>query len=491
MRTLLLAMLATVATAQLRVAVYSTAGNINDQLATAGARERMAPVLRRLGITNVILEGRRGDEYVSPAKLAEVRDHLTKLGFTAMGGIATVPGKTWAARQRGPLGWLNWEAQATRDSVKDYFATNSKVFDRLVIDDFFCTGDTSPASEAARAGRDWGAYRRDLMVSLVPEIALRPASRAHVIMKFPQWYDLFHRYGYDLGRLPALFDEVWAGTEVRNPATRRMGYVQPTEGYVNFRWIQSLAGAKLTTAWFDHIECTPQNFVDQAYMSVLAGADQIVLFNLGDVAAGHPGHALFEKALPELRAAHDAVRNRRPQGVAFYKPVNSEAQGELYLADYLAMLGLPVTPVAAYPDQFQTVILSRHAATDPQLLDKVRAHLKRGARIGVTRGLKELLGALPEGVVELDLATFNDADFRAANEWLLAPKEVGWVDMPQAKVDALRKSLGLAFSAPTRIAWLRLDGLDVLYSFRDEAATVKLDGAAIAVPAHSLVLRPR
>jgi hypothetical protein len=255
--------------------------------------------------------------------------------------------------------------------------------------------------------------------------------------------------------------------------------------------IQSLAGAKLTTAWFDHIECTPQNFVDQAYMSVLAGADQIVLFNLGDVAAGHPGHALFEKALPELRTAHDAVRNRRPQGVAFYKPVNSEAQGELYLADYLAMLGLPVTPVAAYPDQVQTVILSRHAAADPQLLDKVRAHLKRGARIGVTRGLKEALGALPAGVVELDLATFNDADFRAANEWLLAPKEVGWVDMPQAKVDALRKSLGLAFSAPTRIAWLRLDGLDVLYSFRDEAATVKLDGAAIAVPAHSLVLRPR
>jgi hypothetical protein len=484
MRLLVLALLtAAFAQAQLKIAVYATAGDVSNLLGSAEARERLAPTLRRLGISNVIVEGRRGDEYVVPTKLAEVRDHLTRLGFTTLGGIATVPGLSWGTRQQGPLAWLNWESAKTQADVAEFFRTNPAVFEQLVIDDFFCTGDTSPASEQARAGRDWGEYRRNLMVSLVPRMVRQPAGKAHLIVKFPQWYDLFHRYGYDTARLPGLFDEVWAGTEVRNPATRRMGYVQPTEGYMNFRWIQSQVGDKLTTAWFDHIECTAQNFVDQAYLSVLAGARQLVLFNLGDVAAGHAGHALFERALPELGKAHDAVRGRRPLGVAYYKPPNSEGQGDLYLPDYLAMLGLPVTPVATYPENFQAVILGRQAAADPQLAAKVAAHLKRGARILATPALR-----LP-GVTVLELGTFTDADFLAAGEWLLAPKEIAWLDMPQEKADGIRRSLGLDFSAPTRIAWLSLEGRDVLYSFRDEAAEVKLRGQTIAVPAHGLVLR--
>jgi hypothetical protein len=51
-----------------------------------------------------------------------------------------------------------------------------------------------------------------------------------------------------------------------------MGFVQPTQGYMNYRWLTDVIGDKVEAAWFDHIECTAQNFVDQAWQSVLAGA---------------------------------------------------------------------------------------------------------------------------------------------------------------------------------------------------------------------------
>ena len=47
-----------------------------------------------------------------------------------------------------------------------------------------------------------------------------------LIIKFPQWYDRFHLFGYDPPRMAEAFDKVWVGTEVRNPLTRRGGLNQ-------------------------------------------------------------------------------------------------------------------------------------------------------------------------------------------------------------------------------------------------------------------------
>ena len=152
-----------------------------------------------------------------------------------------------------------------------------------------------------------------------------------MILKFPQWYDLFQLYGYDPLRMPEYFDEIWVGTEVRDPETRRMGYVQPTQGYMNFRWLASQAGSKVRGAWFDHIECSPQNFLDQAYLSVLAGARELTLFSLNDLMTRHPGDALLAAKWPELceigraRAAkaeawHGLLQTRRQRRLREYLP---------------------------------------------------------------------------------------------------------------------------------------------------------------------------
>jgi hypothetical protein len=475
----------------LRITVYATAGGVERYLKTPQDRERTVAILRKLDITHAVIEGRRGDEYAPPALLKEVRDHLAKLGITTSGGIATVPGRSFGTRQDHPLGWLNWESPATREGIAGFFREDATVFDELVIDDFYCTADQTPASQAARGNRDWGPYRRDLLTGLIPEIVVKPAREAnpkvHLIMKFPQWYDRFHMFGYDTARMPQYFDRIWVGVEVRNPKTRRMGYVQPTEGYMNYRWISDQASGKVDAAWFDHIECTAQNFVDQAYASVLAGAPELIFFSLFEVVQGHPGHEAFLKALPQLRDTARRLRGRKADGVFYYKPANSEAGENRFLADYLGMLGLPVVPVAHYPVEAKSVFLGAAAADDPELATKVKASLSRGARVAATRELIARTGPM-DGVQVLDnMRTFNEQDYRDSNEWLLPPKELALVDMGVAEVDKLRQSLGVEVSGPTRVGCFQF-GRDVaFYSFRDDDVVMRLGRREVRVPAHALV----
>jgi hypothetical protein len=195
---------------------------------------------------------------------------------------------------------------------------------------------------------------------------------------------------------------------------------------------------------------------------------------------------LFQKALPGLQAAARRVHGKRLQGVAFYKPPDSDPGDNRFLMDYLGMLGIPVVPVAAYPSQNRAVILGLQAAHDPQLLEKVRTHLKTGARIAMTASLMERVQA-PAGVIRLDLRTFSEQDYRDAGEWLLPPKELAWLDMSREQADTLRKSLGVELSAPPRIAYYRFGNDEALYSFRDDDVAVQLNGKTLRIPAHSIV----
>ena len=328
-----------------------------------------------MGITKVYIEVYRGGHTVSVCHLAWVRDWLRGKGLDIVGGIATVPGPDFGVRQEGPLDWFNWQDPKTQNDLRKVIVATAGLFDTFIVDDFLCTGDVSEQSQVARGDRTWSVYRRALLTEVAQRVLVAPAKQVNptitMIVKYPQWYDRFHLFGYDTETLPRIFDQVWVGTETRGRTTRRFGFVQPYEGFVNYRWLAGIAAHNVGGAWFDHGDCGEHDFLDQAYTSVLAGARELVLFNLGDVVAGHPDHKELIAQFDQLADLAVFVRTRPVTGIPAYKPPNSDPGGDMYLMDFLGMLGIPIVPVYQFPEEAPVVLLPTQAASDPDLLTHV------------------------------------------------------------------------------------------------------------------------
>jgi len=375
----------------LRFASYVTSRHV-EQLATDdAARTRVWETIRRMGLTKLYIEVYRGGHVVSSEHLIFVRDWLRDKGIDVVGGIATVPGGDFGVRQKGPLGWFNWQNEKTQRDLEDVTRTAAKIFNTFIIDDFLCTGDISDESKAAKGDRSWGEYRRALLTGLARSIFVGPAKEVNpgitMIVKYPQWYDRFHLFGYDTQTFPRIFDQVWVGTETRGRNTQRYGFVQPYEGFVNYRWLAGIAGEKIGGAWFDHGDCKEYDFLDQAYTSVLAGASELVFFNFNNVMQGHPDH---EKVVAEFDVLADLaafVRGHPVIGVPAYKPPNSDPAGDMYIMDFLGMLGIPLVPVHEFPEESPMIFLPAQAAADPKLMDHIHQARDKGAHLIFTTNL--------------------------------------------------------------------------------------------------------
>lgn len=375
----------------LSLSSYATSGHVENLATDETVRASALETIRRMGLTKIYIEVYRSGHVVSSEHLIFVRDWLRSKGIEVVGGIATTPGRDFGVRQKGPLGWFNWQNEKTQRDLEKVMRTSAKIFDRFIVDDFFCTGDISDESRTAKGDRSWGDYRRALLTELARSIFVGPAKEVNpdiiMIVKYPQWYDRFHLFGYDTQTFPQIFDQVWVGTETRGRNTQRFGFVQPYEGFVNYRWLAGISGDKIGGAWFDHGDCKEYDFLDQAYTSVLAGASELVFFNFNNVMQGHPDH---EKIIAEFDALADLavfVREHPVIGVPAYKPPNSDPAGDMYIMDFLGMLGIPLIPVHAFPKESPVIFLPAQAAADPKLMDHIHQARERGAHLIMTTNL--------------------------------------------------------------------------------------------------------
>ena len=494
----------------LQFGVYITAQAVNSLLSSEAGRREAVSLLRCNGITKAYVEVYRSGLVVDQQLLEKVRDYFLKNDIQVAGGIATVPGKNFGVHQEGPLGWFNWQNEKTQQDLEKVVRMGAKVFDTFIVDDFFCTADTSAESRAAKGTRSWSQYRRDLLVDLAEKIIIKPAKEVNpnikVIIKYPQWYDRFHLFGYDVAREPKLFDKVWVGTETRGQYTQRYGFVQPYEGFVNFRWISSIAGNKIGGAWFDHGDCDANDFIEQAYQTVLAGAKEIILFSYFNFVNGHPGHHLLRMNVEKLADLAKVVAENPVTGVSAYKPANSDAGGDLYIMDFIGMLGVPLVPVSEYPVNAQVLFLPTQAAVDSDVFAKIQHSMQQNATIIFTAGflatakdgkkLAEIAGLnwpirvspmrtplaleaklkttntnvllsvkvgsgkIPfltkkDNVFVLNTHTFSQADFDAVGEVLLCPRQLQLLEISQSWANKIRQvfnaRLGLKLDAPTRV----------------------------------------
>lgn len=376
----------------LSLSTYVTVETVRRMAQDASLRADSLKALEENGIQKVYLETSRGCMPPPETELAFLRDFLVQHGYAVAAGLAIHPSAPdFGVKADTGLAWFNFQNPKTQADVAEAVRQTAQVFDEIIIDDFLCSGDRSPESNAARGAREWGAYRRDLLTALSVSMIIEPARavnpQVRVIIKYPQWYDLFDVYGYDPERQPPLYDGVYVGTETRGPRTQRFGFTQPYEGFVNFRWLGGLSRGKLGGAWFDFGDCTGPEFVDQAWMSTLAGARELVIFSFPTLLAGHDGLPRLREDYLKLVELARAVAEHPAVGIATYKPANSAAGNDIYLLDHLGMLGLPIVPVSEFPTMATVSLLPTQAATDISLLRKLTLAMKPGKTFVFTPGL--------------------------------------------------------------------------------------------------------
>jgi len=374
----------------LRLSVYVTAHAVEKMFTTEVGKREVISLLRANGITKVYLEVYRSGLVVQPETLKTSVAFLKENGFEVVGGIATVPGNNFGVHQEGPLSWFNWQNAKTQNDLKKVMEDAAPIFNTFIVDDFLCTSDSSQESKAAKGDRSWSAYRRSLLSELSESVFIKPAKEKNpsikMIIKYPQWYDRYHLFGYDVATQPALFDSVWIGTETRGQYTQRFGFVQPYQGFINYRWMSSLSGSKMGGAWFDHGDCDELDFIDQAYQTVLAGAKELVIFEFGSFLSGHPGHHLLRQDFEKLVDLAQVVASNPVQGVVGYKPPNSDAGSDLYLMDYIGMFGVSLVPDSKYPENAKVIFLPTQAAADKDITAKILRSLDQGAKVIMTTG---------------------------------------------------------------------------------------------------------
>ena len=380
--------------------VYIVASSVLSDLSTAAGFEKALARLHAIHANAVVIESYRGGQVVDEATLRAARDRFQAEGFRTLGGFMPVWGDGFGKRGEGietPMPFFCYSSEATVAALEGEIRKMARVFDQIIVDDAFLTCCRCADCEKARAGQDRGAFRR----ALLAKVAERWVAAAHaenpkvqLTVKFPQTYDRYHVYGYDPGRLPAIFDKVWVGTETRNPNTPKYGYTEPYQGYFNARWMRACAGPKFESAWIDFIECDEPLFYQQAVTSLLAGPANLTYFCYGDAlfAGGMVSRVAGE--WPKLQELHAAAVE--PWGVTVLKPPVSEGDGDLFIYDDLGMLGIPCVPATRLDKSARSVIVPVQGMADPNTPKAIEDILASGGQVILTHAALERLSGAPD-----------------------------------------------------------------------------------------------
>ena len=372
-----------------------TAQDVRDHLSTEQGRQEALAFCRKMGITKVYLETFRGYQ-ADEAVLKAARDFFRHAGLEVSGCVTTVEfGKPSVPGRH----WVCYTNRATQERLESIFRFTAALFDEIMIDDFFCTECQCSECAAARGPLSWQQFREKQMLEISRERVLSPARavnpRVKVIIKFPQWYDRFQDRGYIPDKEAAIYDRIWVGTELRDPASDHWGNKQQYEGYFIYRWLSEVGGAKTGGGWFDPFGTTPVLYLDQPLTTILAGAPEVFLFHYGALTS--PDYQAQAEALAPRRAQYDKLAGFVSgwSGIPTYKPVSSDPGDEAYMLDEIGMLAIPEAPTSHFPEGARAAILTTQALGDTELVPKLVHLLGGGATVFASQALAHRLNGDP------------------------------------------------------------------------------------------------
>jgi hypothetical protein len=490
-----------------RFSTLVTAQVVHDNLSTDAGLAEAIRWCKQMKVQKVYLETFRNGYQVEEHVLRQAAESLRKAGITVS---ACVTPTQYGKQAKSPREFHVCHTDpGSQQKAAEIFTFAAKIFDEIMIDDFwssYCECDVCDTARKARKvkvgdetfdvpGDSWSEYRTLLMRELSRKSVLAPARKANpkvkVILKYPNWYDQFQERGYDVVGQTADFDLVWIGNETREIDNPYHGGIPQYAAYFIQRWMEDIAGEKLGGGWYDAMETKPATYVEQARQTILGGARESVLFsyaplnpNVGTTReqlrfAASDSEAL-RKEMPELLEIASRVQSRKAIGIAAYKPAGSVAGDDFHIFDFAGMVGLPLAPCHRFPHDAKAAMFALYGLKDPDFKTNLAKFIKTGRPVLLTQPLADKISP------EVNLSATNITILK------LDGKARAWMKWDRERLQAMRqpllRALGTEFDAPAGVAlYLFTDGSYVIENFTETSEAVRLDGKEITVPGRDCV----
>jgi hypothetical protein len=392
-----------------RVAVYARAYEVVQMKDPAWLEARWATITDGLKVDKIYLETHRDGVIPDQQTLDAAKRFFKSKGVETAGGIATV------VNERNRFQTFVYSNPEDRKKLQDVVEYTAKNFDEIIIDDFFFTSSKSDSDIAAKGNKSWTRYRLDLMADASRNVLVGPAKkvnpRVKMVIKYPNWYEHFQYMGYNLEDEPRIFDGVYTGAETRDPVNGNQ-HLQQYLGYDFFRYLENIKPGGNGGGWVDEGGLRDkQRYAEQLLLPLFAKAPEITLFDFRQLLSplrGASAQASGPKTIPAVAGSvfeqADGFLGKlgKPLGVMSYKPFHSS--GEDFLNDFFGMIGIPVEMTPTFPTDAPTVLLTKSAQFDPDIVAKIRKQLTDGKKVVMTSGLFQALqGKGIEDISEIEV----------------------------------------------------------------------------------------
>lgn len=415
-----------------RVAVYATARDVNQMADPNWLEARWNEISRQVKVDKIYLETHRDVVLVDDKTIAFARKFFEDRGIEVAGGI------TYTIMESNRYKTFCYTDPAQRKRVKEIAEHTARLFDEIILDDFFFTNCKCELCIKAKGNKSWSQFRLDLLKQAAKDLVVAPAKKVNpkvkMVIKYPNWYEHFQGCGYNLEAEPKIFDGLYTGTETRDPVYTDQ-HLQQYQSYLIFRYLENIKPGGNGGGWVDTGAIRYMDrYAEQLWLTLFAKAPEIMLFDF---------HRLLQPIPPEYRADWQRTRTSfnfdrmmqpvkqadgtsvtpttmarpagyaleqvdvfldklgKPLGVKSYKPYHST--GEDFLHNYLGMCGIPMDLVPEFPADANIVFLAESAKFDKRIVDKIKGQLIAGKTVVITSGLlKALQGRGIEDIVELE-----------------------------------------------------------------------------------------
>jgi len=367
---------------------YAPAGYLKETSAEQ-IKADIEKTARYIRLDKIYLETYRSEVLVEREKMEEIKALFIKYGYQVSGGITTTVTRTL-------MGSMCFTDPENRRRLGEIAAYTAQLFDEVILDDFYFTNCRCESCIKAKREKSWEKFRLALMNDISENVIIKNAKAANpkinIIIKYPNWYDSFQACGYNLEDESKMFDAIYTGTETRDPHFTH----QNLPRYLSFflpRLLEHIKPGKNGGGWYDLFECSLEDYVQQAYLTLFSKCREQMLFCF-PLLVNNPSYAAAAGAFYD-EADLFMGQIGEPVGVACYKPYHS--YGERLLHEHIGMSGIPLDPYPYYPENAKTIFLTEDASWDSDIIGKIKKSLLNGSKVFVTSGLYKKLAKMKSG----------------------------------------------------------------------------------------------